>query len=179
MDINEIREYFVDQYLSSGFEPDDYCKIAVPKHIRYILTKQILSLNPTEDMITHVFKEVMKLYFEALPGIVSCYYSLDKSRKTFEKVIKNTIKRFWPRKHIPISDEYYKIFDIVSEIAAPMTIWKKSFYIEQLPHYIEGGSDTLSIIEDMFEDHLPPVEHMWEIECIIRETQKKMKAKEL
>lgn len=176
MDINQIREYFVDQHISSGFEPDDYRATSVPKHIRYLLTKQILSLNPTDEMIIHVFKEVMKLYFESLPNIVSEAYFFDESKEAFEEAIKSTIKQFWPKKHIHISDEYYRIHDIISGIAAPMTIWKKQFYIDQLPHYVEGNSDLLSIIEEMFEDHLPPVAYMWEIECIIRETLKKMKA---
>jgi hypothetical protein len=66
MDIHQIRNYFVEQHTSSGYEPDDYRITSVPKHIRYLLTKQVISLKPTEEMITLVFKEVMKLYFEAL-----------------------------------------------------------------------------------------------------------------
>ena len=177
MNIHQIRDYFIDQYTSSSrHEPDEYRTTSVPKHIRYLLTKQVISLKPTDEMITPVFKEVMKLYFEALPEVVSLSYRFDESRDAFEEAIKNTIKQFWPRKHIPVSDEYHRIYDIVSQIAAPMTIWKKQFYLEQLPHYIEGRDDTIEIIEAMFEDHLPPVCHMWEIETIIRDTVKKLKA---
>lgn len=176
MDINKIRKYFTDQYKKTGLDSDRYRLTAVPKHIRYLLTKQVISLKPSEEMITSVFEEVLKLYFEAIPWIVSAAYTFDESRRSFEEAIKRTIKQFWPRKHIPISDEYHRIYDIVEKIAEPMTIYKKQFYLEQLPHYIEGRTYCFEIIEVMFEDHLPPVCHMWEIEHIIRESLEKLKS---
>lgn len=182
MDINEIRDYFIDQHVEVGFEPDEYRVTAVPKHIRYLLMKQIISLYPSDEMIDETFEEVLQLYFEGLPSIISSAYHFDESRKVFEKAIRSTIKQFWPRKHTPISDEYYRIYDIVSEIAKPMEIWRKEFYVEQIPFYIEEAyqlteSPTyFQIIEILFEDHLPPVAHMWEIETIIRESLEKLKA---
>jgi hypothetical protein len=176
MNIHQIRKYFVETHIKHGYNPSENIIISIPKHIRYILTKQVLSLNPSDDMINIVFKEVIKLYFESLPEVVKTAYRFDDSRNAFEISVKSTIKQFWTNKHIEVSDEYYKIYDIVCIVAEPMKIWKKQFYLEQLPHYIEGRDNVESIIEAMFEDHVPPIYHMWDIENIIRDTLKKIES---